>query len=1311
MGCCGEPVDKEPTNRGQIQPNGMVTTQPMGQPILEKPGNSPPVSYQPTIASPPPAFVNGANSSTLTGFNNQVAPPWGQSPSPPAQHPYEFGATAPSPPIPSPSPGAFTNSSYHPQGAADPLLRPQNAYYPSLNGQAGTLSSGLPSPPPIDLSDVPVPDEGKMSVAVDFGTTFSGVAYGSSRIAGGRVQQILNWPGSVETFRKIPTCLLYDEHGQVIAWGLEAKNASPMAGTMKCEWFKLFLEPKALRDESAVDPRLPFLPPGKRALDLIVDFLSCLWEHAKEQITRDIGAVADLNSADVLLTVPAAWDAKGCDMMREAAIAAGLVQSSRAGDRNWRDRLRIITEPEAAAVHCAHLSDLHHLKPSQNFIVCDAGGGTVDLAAYKIIGQMANLEIAEMCARSGANCGSLFLDLRFRELVRTLLTDHPAHLDPASLAYFMHSFSETDKHNYAGIQDDDLMFHFPCFNTEDPQDPSVGLINGELCIPGNLLRREVFDPVVNEVLQLIEEQMSRIEQRIDALLLVGGFAGSEYLRQRVEPRTLIQEQYGSRIRVIARPPDADTATLRGAAQYGLARRPLVASVIAPRAYIMKAWVKLPAEQEDWLKRPAYIRTNDAAAGSVNNRLQYLVSKGAILRKGQRLSTKFWFRLPFSKFGLDTTFVATLFTSDANTIMRYTDEGETTELCKWTVDLSSLPSFRNNAATQAGGFYTEFELGLELDSAEVRGILLYNNQEWGRRQTILGRAEAGPKAVRSQAEGSSILVLLQDTLSDVASVTCIRYPAITEIRRISPAPAVPAVPNPGRRGDRAALDILPNPLVGRIIKPIHKKCLFQNTPTMSSSQFETKLADIPLHTLYDLLRPITLSAKRTRFNNWGLAFYCIPLAIFEPESLYQCKLVLELARREGKTVRAVGVGHSPSDLACTSGYMVRLTKMNRLIQVDYEKRCALVEAGITLQDLHAELDKYNLAMINVGSISDQTLGGIVTTATHGSGVNYGVMSTNVRALKLLLADGRTVVCSRTEEPELFNATLCGLGATGILLEVLLEVEPAFRLKETQEPISFDDMVRDMDHLVDSAQHVRFWWFPAVDQVICSSADRTYESPKPAGSSWFWNTFFGFHLVQMLLFFGRYFLFLNVWTQYLSFWLSSAKSVGINDSHRIFNVDCKYPQFTTEWSIPYANAQACLQELRSWIQQELSDANGLRPHFPVEVRFSAADDIWLSPSNGQLTCWIGLIQYKPYGLNVPYQSLFGNFEAIVARHQGRPHWAKAHKLRPDDLRRLYPRFDDFLQVLERVDPNGVFRNEYVQRHIYGKPIDSRVFKLRS
>jgi len=265
------------------------------------------------------------------------------------------------------------------------------------------------------------------------------------------------------------------------------------------------------------------------------------------------------------------------------------------------------------------------------------------------------------------------------------------------------------------------LFYFTCFNVGDTDDPSVGLVNGEVAIPGVLLRSDVFDPVVNKVLDLIEEQVRRTDQPIDALLLVGGFSGSEYLFKRVE------ERFSSRIKTIARPADADTATCRGAAQYGLARRPLVSSTIVPRSYIMK--VKLPAEDEDRMKRPAYIRDNDSGVSICDNRLQYLVVKGAILRKGQRVKTKF---CKFSQSAQDHVFVATLYTSDTDKVMRYTDEGETTELCKWTVDLASLPSFQQNAnIPHSNGFYTEFELGLELDSAEVRGILLHQGQEWGR----------------------------------------------------------------------------------------------------------------------------------------------------------------------------------------------------------------------------------------------------------------------------------------------------------------------------------------------------------------------------------------------------------------------------------------------------------------------------------------------------------------------------------------------------------------------------------------------------
>lgn len=708
MGCCGEPVDNTAPEQGNravpFTTGGPVNQQPSPQSVLDWQEKSLAV---PNLAAPQPVLHYDYDQSAAM---QQFGQP-GQFGQPPSMNGTTFGQNFSSTGSPSPPP-----QSAYSFAQTSTLAHPAAAYSPS-NGM--TVSGRRTSSPPQAFSPPPA-DEGKLSVAIDFGTTFSGVAYGSSRIANGKVQQILNWPGSFETFRKIPTCLLYDEYGQVAAWGLQAKTASPQPGATKCEWFKLFLEPHALRDEHAVDPRLPSLPPGKHALDLIIDFLSCLWEYAKQQITREIGAVADLDSADVWLTVPAAWDARGCQMMRDAAIAAGLVHSSRAGDTTWRERLRIITEPEAAAVHCASLTDLHKLRPSQNFMICDAGGGTVDLAVYKVIGLLSSLEIAEMCARSGANCGSLFLDLRFRELVRTLLADHPAHLDAASLAYFMHTFSETTKMVYNGEADDDKMFYFTCFNPEDPHDPSVGLIHGDLAIPGVLLRREVFDPVIHPVLDLIDEQTKKIDQPLNAMLLVGGFSGSQYLYSKVK------ERFGARISVISRPPDCDTATLRGAAQYGLARRPLVSSVIAPQSYMMK--VKLPAEPEDHLKRPAYIRTNDAGVAICENRLQYLVAKGAILRKGQRVKHKF---CKFSQNGQDRMFVATLYTADSDRIMRYTDEGETEKLCDWTVDLSVLPSFQQNAQQpSANGFYTEFELGLELDSAEVRGILIQNGNDWG-----------------------------------------------------------------------------------------------------------------------------------------------------------------------------------------------------------------------------------------------------------------------------------------------------------------------------------------------------------------------------------------------------------------------------------------------------------------------------------------------------------------------------------------------------------------------------------------------------
>ena len=131
------------------------------------------------------------------------------------------------------------------------------------------------------------------------------------------------------------------------------------------------------------------------------------------------------------------------------------------------------------------------------------------------------------------------------------------------------------------------------------------------------------------------------------------------------------------------------------------------------------------------------------------------------------------------------------------------------------------------------------------------------------------------------------------------------------------------------------------------------------------------------------------------------------------------------------------------------------------------------------------------MTCIGSVSDPTLAGVIATASHGSGINYGVIPTQVMAVTLMLADGSRMSCSRTEHPDLFLATLCGLGATGIILSVQMEVEPAFRLRDVQESLPFHSIVDGLDSLAASAEHIRFTWFPATDTVRCSFADRTEE----------------------------------------------------------------------------------------------------------------------------------------------------------------------------------------------------------------------------
>ena len=188
------------------------------------------------------------------------------------------------------------------------------------------------------------------------------------------------------------------------------------------------------------------------------------------------------------------------------------------------------------------------------------------------------------------------------------------------------------------------------------------------------------------------------------------------------------------------------------------------------------------------------------------------------------------------------------------------------------------------------------------------------------------------------------------------------------------------------------------------------------------------------------------------------------------------MLVELARRQGVELRCVGRAHSPSDLMMSKGWVVLIHSLSGLIAVNQHDTADTlgpssaeggpsieVFAGTYLSEMHTYLAAAKplpLAMSNVGSISEQTVGGLVSTASHGTGVHFPVLSASVLALEIICAlpreQGGTqlIRCSRTMNARLFNASLCGLGATGLIVKVKMAAEPAFQLRQMSEEVRFD-----------------------------------------------------------------------------------------------------------------------------------------------------------------------------------------------------------------------------------------------------------------
>ncbi|NXG08070.1 GGLO oxidase, partial [Sakesphorus luctuosus] len=260
----------------------------------------------------------------------------------------------------------------------------------------------------------------------------------------------------------------------------------------------------------------------------------------------------------------------------------------------------------------------------------------------------------------------------------------------------------------------------------------------------------------------------------------------------------------------------------------------------------------------------------------------------------------------------------------------------------------------------------------------------------------------------------------------------------------------------------------------------------------------------------------------RFQNWAHTYGCSPELYFQPSSVQELREILELARQRDRRVKVVGGGHSPSDIACSDGFLVNMGRMNRVLQVDKEKQQVTVEGGILLSDLNVELDRHGLALANLGAVAEVTAAGVIGTGTHNTGIGHGILPTQVVALTLLCASGDILECSESANPEVFQAARLHLGCLGIVLSVTFQCVEQFQLREVAFPSTLPEVLEHLEQHLTRSRYFRFLWFPHSDNVRIIYQDPTTQAGIPAGkqlfgtpSDWIWDYAVGFHLLEFLL----------------------------------------------------------------------------------------------------------------------------------------------------------------------------------------------------
>ena len=424
-----------------------------------------------------------------------------------------------------------------------------------------------------------------------------------------------------------------------------------------------------------------------------------------------------------------------------------------------------------------------------------------------------------------------------------------------------------------------------------------------------------------------------------------------------------------------------------------------------------------------------------------------------------------------------------------------------------------------------------------------------------------------------------------------------------------------------------------------------------------------------------------------WRNWAGDQACSPVVVEHPASAAEVAEAVGRARDTGRGVRVAGAGHSFTDAVLTDGTLLALDRMRRVREIDRASGLARVEAGISLNELSEALWAQGLALENLGDVDVQSIAGATATATHGTGSRLRNLSAALSEVELVTADGSLLRVSESDDPEAWRAARVSIGALGVVTAVTLRAVPAFTLEGVDSTAPLGEVLGRLDELAGGAEHFEFYVFPHSPLALTRTNRKVDRPPEPPSRTRAWvdDVLLRNHVFGLACAAGRRAPRLIPQLNRLLA-RASGTSRRVDRSYRVF-ASPRLVRFTEmEYALPRERAAEAVRAVL-----EVAQRPGFAVPFPIEVRFVAPDDALLSPAGGRETCYIAVHMY----LGMEWEPYFRAVEQVMDGLGGRPHWGKRHFQTAATLAPRYPGWDGFQSVRRRLDPDGVFANDYVRR----------------